>query len=73
MTLYASAVDGAPLTPREREVLLLMVRGFNKRDGSAQLGIRPLTYGDHQKAIYAKLGVNSAGEACYVAGKRGVV
>ena len=73
MSLYASAVEGAPLTPRECEVLLLMVRGFNKRDGAAHLGISALTYGDHQKAIYAKFGVNSAGEACYVAGKRGIV
>jgi predicted ATPase/DNA-binding CsgD family transcriptional regulator len=50
---------GPALTPRERQVLLLLADGRTDKEIAADLGIRPKTVGTHVSAILAKLGVES--------------
>ncbi len=59
------------LTPRETELLTLFSRGHSYKSAARELGISPLTVGDHVKAIYRKLEVNSRGEAVFAAVQRG--
>jgi DNA-binding NarL/FixJ family response regulator len=59
------------LTPRETELLRLFSRGHSYKSAARELGISPLTVGDHVKAIYRKLEVNSRGEAVFAAVQRG--
>lgn len=80
--LRASPADAPPtaplknasferLTPRETELLTLFSRGHSYKSAARELGISPLTVGDHVKAIYRKLEVNSRGEAVFTAVQRG--
>lgn len=46
------------LTPREREVLKLLVRGHPNKVIAAKLGLSPKTIEDHRAAIMAKTGAN---------------
>ena len=67
-------VDAPPaerLTPREAELLTLFSRGHSYKSAARELGISPLTVGDHVKAIYRKLAVNSRSEAVFAAVQRG--
>lgn len=50
------------LTPREREVLSLVARGFATRDIAAALGVSARTVESHRSAIGAKLGTTSPAE-----------
>lgn len=59
------------LTPRETDLLTLFSRGHSYKSAARELGISPLTVGDHVKAIYRKLEVNSRGEAVFAAVQRG--
>lgn len=59
------------LTARETELLTLFARGHSYKSAARELGISPLTVGDHVKAIYRKLEVNSRGEAVFAAVQRG--
>jgi len=59
------------LTPREQSLLTLFARGHSYKSAARELGISPLTVGDHVKAIYRKLQVNSRGEAVFTAVQRG--
>ncbi|MHC3128084.1 hypothetical protein OB03_12720 [Brevundimonas sp. GN22] len=59
------------LTPREAELLSLFSRGHSYKSAARELGISPLTVGDHVKAIYRKLAVNSRSEAVFAAVQRG--
>ncbi|MDP3405240.1 MAG: response regulator transcription factor [Brevundimonas sp.] len=59
------------LTPREIELLKVFARGQSYKEAARSLGISPLTVGNHVKAIYRKLEVNSRGEAVYAAMRRG--
>lgn len=52
----------AGLTPREREVLSLVARGFATRDIAAVLDVSPRTVESHRAAIGAKLGTTSPAE-----------
>ena len=47
------------LTPRERDVLKLMVRGRNNREIAAELGIAYTTVRSHVRAVIEKLGARS--------------
>ena len=47
------------LTPREREVLSLVARGFATRDIAGALNVSPRTVESHRAAIGAKLGTTS--------------
>ena len=50
------------LSPREREVALLLVRGLSNEEIARTLYITRYTVKDHVKAIYAKLGVTTRHE-----------
>ena len=59
------------LTPRESELLTRFSRGHSYKSAARELGISPLTVGDHVKAIYRKLAVNSRSEAVFAAVQKG--
>jgi two-component system nitrate/nitrite response regulator NarL len=71
------ARDGAglvePLTPREREVLDLLVQGLTNRRIGEGLGISEHTAKFHVNAILGKLGVESRTEAVAEAARLGLV
>jgi len=60
-------------TPREREVLTLMVKGLPYLEAAEILGVTRNTVAGHVKSIYAKLEVSSRGEAVYEALSQGIV
>jgi DNA-binding CsgD family transcriptional regulator len=61
------------LSPREVEVLRLLVGGFPDREIAAQLSVSPRTVQTHVANLFAKLGVNSRAEAAAIAVRRGLV
>ncbi len=71
----AKARGGAPvqLTDRERVVLESLAKGLTFKEVAAIHGISHHTVGDHVKAIYKKLSVNSRGEAIYEAAQSGLI
>jgi DNA-binding NarL/FixJ family response regulator len=62
-----------PLTPREREVLLLASRGFSIKDSAGRLSITERTVQAHLTSIYAKFNCRSKSEALLVALKFGLL
>ncbi len=65
--------DDPGLTPREREVLTLIVRGLSDKEIADQLYISPRTAMTHVSNILAKLGVNKRTLAVRVAVHKGLV
>jgi DNA-binding NarL/FixJ family response regulator len=61
------------LTPREREVLDLVSRGFSNRRIAGQLGISVHTVKFHVSTIYGKLGATNRAEAVSLAVRRGLI
>jgi DNA-binding NarL/FixJ family response regulator len=59
------------LTPRERDVLLALARGFSYDETGQMLGISRHTVGHHVKQIYSKLMVNSRSQAVFEAVQAG--
>lgn len=49
--------EGAPLTPRELELLAVIARGLSTREIVEQLGITPGTVKAHLTSIFRKIGV----------------
>ncbi len=49
----------APLTPREREVVSLLVAGFSTREIATETGLTVSTVNTYLKRIFSKLGVHS--------------
>lgn len=60
------------LTSRQAEVLRGALRGLSNKLIARELGIALDTVKTHLKAIYGELGVQSRGEAVYLAARRGV-
>ena len=60
---FQNSVEMQSLTPREHDVLSLLVRGYSYKmaAGEMEIGIETLRY--HIKNIYSKLHVNSKSEA----------
>lgn len=54
-----AAADRFHLSPREIQVLKLMMRGFGKREIGKNLCIAESTVGEYCKHLYAKIGANS--------------
>lgn len=52
-----SGFGGALLSPREREIAQLLLRGHSGHSIGAQLGISATTVKTHRKNLYAKLGI----------------
>lgn len=50
------------LTPRERELYLLLLEGFTLKESAQRLSIKYPTANTHMTGIYRKLGVNSRAE-----------
>ena len=50
------------LTPREREVVYLMLQGHSRNSASAVMNVSPSTIKEHRKNIYLKLDVSSHAE-----------
>ena len=63
----------AGLSPREVEVLSLLVRGMSNRQIAAQLFVSVRTVGSHIEHIYTKIGVSSRGPAAMYAMRHGLV
>lgn len=65
--------EAVALTPREREILGTIARGFDYAETARLLGIAPGTVHTHLKRVYRKLAVNSKTEAVFEAGKLGLL
>jgi len=50
------------LTPREQQILQLMLKGFSDKSTARILGISPGTVRNHKKSIFVKLDVTSQGQ-----------
>lgn len=61
------------LTPRETATLEGLAKGLTFKELATTLLISHHTVGDHVKAIYRKLQVNSRGEAIYEAAQHGLI
>jgi two-component system, NarL family, response regulator LiaR len=72
-----AAADGQEpldrLTPREREVLVLVGRGFSNKRIAKELGIAEKTVKTHVGHVLAKLGVTDRTQAAVVAVRSGIV
>ena len=58
-----SALEGAPLTPRERECLTLAANGLTTEEIAERLGVKPRTAQFHFDSIRTKLAVATRHEA----------
>ncbi len=72
-TEHTNDQKGPRFTPRERDVLGLMVKGLPYGEAAKNLGVTRNTIAGHVKSIYAKLEVSSRGEAVYEAVSQGLV
>jgi DNA-binding NarL/FixJ family response regulator len=61
------------LTPRERDVLALLVQGLPNGEIAAHLHMSPHTVHSHVRSIFSKFGVNTRAAATRVALERGLV
>jgi DNA-binding NarL/FixJ family response regulator len=61
------------LSPREREVLGLIARGFRIADAARALGMAEGTATSHVKSIYRKLDIGSRAEAALHASRMGLI
>ncbi len=69
----ASNSELEELTPREREVVTLIARGFRYREVAEELGISVKTLESHMAHIFEKLGVASRNELTRMAFETGFV
>ena len=71
--VYETRRASPGLSPREREVLQLVVRGFHNREIADMLNIGENGVKKHLKGIFAKLDVATRTEAASAAIERGIV
>lgn len=67
------AKNGVQLSPREREVLLLLSRGLANREISDELGVSIETVKTHIERLYKRLAVNSRTDAVAKALRAGII
>jgi two-component system, NarL family, response regulator len=60
------------LTERQRDVLRLILKGYNNERIAAELAIAPNTVKQHAHAIFVQLGVSSRAEAVVAATHMGL-
>jgi DNA-binding CsgD family transcriptional regulator len=63
----------ADLTPREKDVLLFLAKGFSRKEIAALCRISHHTVADYLKSIYKKIAVNNKAEATLVAVRIGLL
>ena len=73
LTINFAIERPAHLSPREMEVLQLLVEGLSNKEIAHLLSISPRTVNFHLGNIYSKLGVGSRTEAALFASRRGWV
>lgn len=56
------SLDDTNLSPREKQVVLLLLRGMTLRQVAPELGLTVSTVSTYSKSIYKKLGINSRAE-----------
>lgn len=56
------SLDDTNLSPREKQVVLLLLQGMTLRQVAPELGLTVSTVSTYSKAIYKKLGINSRAE-----------
>lgn len=61
------ATDTRSLTDREKEVLVLVASGYNRKEIGRTLAISACTAAKHISNIYSKLGISSVAEATRMA------
>lgn len=69
----AAAGDDVGLTARETEILQALAGGLSLKEVALRHGISHHTVGDHVKAIYRKLSVNSRSQAVHKAVRSGII
>jgi DNA-binding NarL/FixJ family response regulator len=69
--MYNTSVE--PLTPRELDVLRLVVQGHRNQEIAQQLNVSIKTVETHITSLYSKLGVQSRAEAIALAQRRGLL
>ncbi len=62
----------ATLTPREREVLQLVVSGLLNKQAASQLGISEVTLQMHRGQVMRKMAAGSLAELVKIAGRLGI-
>lgn len=72
-TRHLGNLEGEQLSCREKEVLHLMAKGFNRAEIAGYLEITTNTSASHIKSIYRKLSIGSRAEAALVASRMGIV
>lgn len=65
--------DAPELSPREREVLMLIAKGLNRAEIAELLGLTRNTVAGYTKAVYRKLDVSSRAEAALEAQRLGFI
>jgi len=66
-----TTLEGLPLTPRQTDVLALLLRGMPNKIIARELGVTPETVKDHVAAVLKVLGVNSRTQAVLAVGQMG--
>lgn len=66
-------IDHAGLSPRQLEILVLLVEGRTQKQIAETLVISPKTVGTHIQSLLARLGVHSRAQAVAEAFRRGLV
>lgn len=61
--MMALCVVMIPLSPRQRQILILCARNLTNEEIGVRLGIKPDTVKSHLYRAFARLGVNSRIEA----------
>lgn len=69
----AGADEDAHLTPRERETLMLIGKGYKLPEVATALGVTRASAATYIKTIYRKLAISSRAEAALVASRLGLV
>jgi len=65
----ASSLDDTNLSPREKQVVSLLLQGMTLRQVAPELGLTVSTVSTYSKAIYKKLGINSRAELFLLFGR----
>lgn len=71
--ILESRLPDSDLSPREREVLALIVAGKSNKEIAATLGISRATVKGHVSEIFSRMGVEDRTQAAVAALQRGLV